>query len=82
MTNGVLIVTFGHEVNAAINGLTLTMTPYEVLGSVVWRCGNAPTPAGLNELGTAGGANPAIYIPPDGAKPVFALGMPFVRATR
>jgi type IV pilus assembly protein PilA len=63
VTNGVLVVTFGHDVNAAINGLTLTTTPYEALGSVVWRCGNAPPPAGLNELGTAGGA-PATYLPP------------------
>jgi type IV pilus assembly protein PilA len=64
VTNGVLIVTFGNDVNAAIAGLTLTMTPYEVLGSVVWRCGNAPAPTGLSELGTAGGGNTAAYIPP------------------
>jgi type IV pilus assembly protein PilA len=64
VTNGVLVVTFGHEVNQAITGLTLTMTPYEVLGSVVWRCGNAPAPTGLDELGTAGGGNAAVYIAP------------------
>jgi len=64
VTNGVLIVTFGNEVNTAITGLTLTMTPYEVTGSVVWRCGNAPAPAGLSELGTATGGNAAVYIAP------------------
>src|SRR5688500_10368026 len=29
VTNGVLVVTYGHDVNAIIAGLTLTMTPYE-----------------------------------------------------
>jgi type IV pilus assembly protein PilA len=61
--NGVLIVTFGNEANASINGLTLTLTPYEVLGSIVWRCGNAPDP-GLDLLGTSGGGNVAVYLPP------------------
>jgi type IV pilus assembly protein PilA len=63
--DGVLIVTFGHEVNAAINGLTLTITPYEAGDlSVVWRCGAAAAPAGLSLLGTAGGGNAATYIAP------------------
>jgi type IV pilus assembly protein PilA len=65
VTNGVLIVTFGFDANATINGLTLTVTPYETaeLG-VVWRCGTAPPPPGLQLLGTAGGGNAAVYIPP------------------
>jgi type IV pilus assembly protein PilA len=65
--DGVLIVMFGGaEVNAAIAGLTLTITPYETGDlSVVWRCGSAPAPAGgLVLLGTAGGGNRAIYLPP------------------
>jgi type IV pilus assembly protein PilA len=62
--NGVLVITFGNEVNDIIDGLTLTMTPYELLGAVVWRCGNAPAPTGLNEMGTAGGGNVASYIAP------------------
>ena len=64
VTNGVLVVTFGNEANASINGLTLTMTPYEVTSSVVWRCGYAQAPTGLSELGTSGGGNAAVYIPP------------------
>ena len=64
VANGVLVITFGNEVNADIAGLTLTMTPYEARGSVVWRCGNAPAPAGLSELGTLGGVNAAVYIAP------------------
>ena len=57
--NGVLIIRFGHEANAAIHGLELTMTPYETpeLG-IAWQCGNAAPPSGLQLLGTAGG-NPA-----------------------
>jgi len=65
VTNGVLVITFGNEVNADITGLTLTMTPYETASNgVVWRCGNAAAPTGLNELGTAGGGNTAAYIAP------------------
>jgi type IV pilus assembly protein PilA len=64
--DGVLIVTFGHEVNAEIDGLTVTTTPYETADlSIVWRCGTAPIPAGgLAPLGTANGGNAAVYIPP------------------
>jgi len=65
VTNGVLIITFGNEANAAISGLTVTMTPYESreLG-IVWRCGNAPAPAGLQPLGTAGASTVANYTAP------------------
>jgi type IV pilus assembly protein PilA len=63
--NGALIVTYGNDVNAAITALTLTLTPYETPSStVVWRCGNAAAPTGLNLLGTAGGSNVAVYIAP------------------
>jgi type IV pilus assembly protein PilA len=63
--NGVLVITYGGAANAAISGRTLTLTPYETTGlNVVWRCGSAPQPAGLNEIGTAGGGNPAVYIAP------------------
>jgi type IV pilus assembly protein PilA len=63
--NGVLVVTFGHEANEAIHGLTVTLTPYETpeLG-VVWSCGAADPPSGLALLGTAGGGNDAVYIAP------------------
>ncbi len=63
--NGVIIVTLGNEASTIIQGLTVTMTPYEAPDlSVVWRCGNAQVPAGLSTMGTAGGGNAAAYIAP------------------
>ena len=65
VVDGVLIVTFGLEANAAIAGLTATMTPYETAGNgVVWRCGGAPAPAGAVLMGSSGGGNTASYIAP------------------
>jgi type IV pilus assembly protein PilA len=65
VVNGVVVVTFGNEVNAIIDSLNVTLTPYETpsLG-VVWRCGNAAVPAGSVEMGTTGGGNAAVYIAP------------------
>ncbi len=65
INNGVVIVAFGNEANAEILGLTFTLTPYETndLG-VVWRCGSAPAPVGLNLMGTSGGGNTAAYVAP------------------
>jgi type IV pilus assembly protein PilA len=63
--DGVLIVTFGNEANASIAGLTVTIMPYETSElTVVWRCGSADPPAGLNPIGTLAGGNTATYIPP------------------
>jgi type IV pilus assembly protein PilA len=63
--NGVLVVVFGHEANVQIQGLTVTLTPYETREmGVVWSCGAATAPSGLNLLGTAGGGNRAVYRPP------------------
>jgi type IV pilus assembly protein PilA len=65
VNNGVLIVTFGNDANAEITNLTLTLTPYETAGlDIVWRCGSAPAPVGLNPLGTASGGTAAAYIAP------------------
>ena len=67
VTNGVLVITFGNEANAAINGLNLTVTPYETPDlSIVWRCGTAPVPGGgaLSPMGTAGGGIRAAYAAP------------------
>jgi type IV pilus assembly protein PilA len=66
--NGVLVLTFGHDANELIEGLILTITPYETPDlSVVWRCGAAAVPTGadgdLVPIGT-GSDNPAVYIPP------------------
>jgi type IV pilus assembly protein PilA len=64
--NGVLVVTFGNEANAAITNLTLTLTPYETNDrSIVWRCGSAPVPTGVaGLLGASGGGNVAVYLAP------------------
>lgn len=62
--NGVLVVMYCNSASAIINGLTLTLTPYQTLdGSVVWRCGTALAPTGLPLLGASSG-NPAVYIAP------------------
>jgi type IV pilus assembly protein PilA len=65
VVNGVLVITYGYDANTLINGLTLTLTPYETADlSVAWRCGSAAAPAGLSEIGTAGGGLAAAYIAP------------------
>ena len=65
VTNGVLEVMYGHSASAVIAGLTVTLTPYETPDlSIVWRCGASDPPAGLDEMGTAGGGTRAAYIAP------------------
>ncbi len=65
VTNGVIVITYGNAASALITGLTLTLTPYETGdSSIVWRCGTAAAPPGLNPLGTANGGNAAVYIAP------------------
>ena len=55
--SGVLVITFGNEVNDAIDGLTVTLTPYETANlGIAWRCGLANAPAGLNPMGTRAAA--------------------------
>ena len=49
--NGRVEVTFGNDAHAQIFKQTLSFTPYTVSGgSVVWRCGAAPAPAGASPL--------------------------------
>ena len=65
VSDGVIIVTYGFSASAQITGQTFTMTPYETNSrGVVWRCGSAPQPAGLQPIGTAGGGNAAAYVAP------------------
>jgi type IV pilus assembly protein PilA len=53
INNGVLILRFGHESNAVIHNMTLTVTPYQTPErGIAWRCGSAPAPAGGVLLGT------------------------------
>jgi len=64
VTNGRVTITFGNSANVVIKNATLTVTPYETPdNSVVWRCGYAPAPAGLNPMGTATGS-PTSHVPP------------------
>jgi type IV pilus assembly protein PilA len=64
VANGVITVTYGNEANQQINGLTLTLTPYESTDlSVAWRCGSANAPAGTSLLGTAAGSATAYVAP-------------------
>jgi len=58
--DGEIIITYGREANARILTETLGITPYETQDfSVVWKCGAAPTPAGLQPIGTDAAVNPA-----------------------
>ncbi len=62
--NGRIDVTMGNEVNASLDGLVFSLTPYVVNDtSVVWRCGNAVEPPAPAELmGTGTGGNVAVYV--------------------
>lgn len=62
--DGVITATYGNQSSATVRNLTVSLTPYETANfGVVWRCGHAPAPAGLVEMGTANGVNPAIFKP-------------------
>ena len=62
IVNGRIDIMYGNRANAVIDGLILSLTPYETADlSVIWRCGNSPAPAGLNTMGTFGGGNAAAY---------------------
>jgi len=61
VTNGAIIIQYGNESNAQIDGETLGLTPYESGDlSVIWKCGAAAVPAGSTGLmGASGGVNTA-----------------------
>jgi len=62
---GVVIVTFGFRAHAVIDGLTVTLTPYQTADlSVVWRCGYAPAPPTVQLMGTGMGGAVTTYIAP------------------
>ena len=63
IVNGRIDVTFGNEAHVDIQGDTLSLTPYVTPGNVVvWRCGNAPAPAG-DLMGTGTGVVAAHQAP-------------------
>jgi type IV pilus assembly protein PilA len=56
-------VTFGNEAHAEIFGRTISFTPYtSASGTIIWRCGSAPVPAGANPL-TGNGVTSAHQAP-------------------
>jgi type IV pilus assembly protein PilA len=58
--DGTVIVTMGFEAHQLVNGLTVVLVPYETPeSSVVWRCGFAAPPSGLQPMGTADATNPS-----------------------
>ena len=68
VVDGRVDITFGGPgAHADIIGATLSVTPYETAGNtVIWRCGNAPAPAGNLLPGGAGHQNPTLdlrYLP-------------------
>jgi type IV pilus assembly protein PilA len=63
VVNGRVDITFGNDAHQDIFGETLSVTPYMTAGgSIVWRCGSAPIPAGSAEL-SGGGVTSAHQAP-------------------
>ena len=62
IVNGRVDVTLGNEAHAEIFGDTISFTPYmSGSGSIVWRCGAAPVPAGTTEM--TGNGVTAVHLP-------------------
>ncbi len=69
VTDGRVDIVFGGPAaHQEIVGETLSVTPYVTAGNtVIWRCGNAPAPAGVLMQGGAGHQAPTLdnrYLPP------------------
>jgi len=63
VVNGRVDVTYGNSAHAEILGQTVSFTPYTSNGgSFIWRCGNAPAPAGAALL--AGNGVTSAHIAP------------------
>ena len=63
VVNGRVDITFGNDAHQDIFGETVSVTPYMAAGgTIVWRCGSAPVPAGTSEL-TGGGVTSAHLAP-------------------
>lgn len=61
--DGRVDVTFGNDAHAEIFGKTVSFTPYmSGGGSFIWRCGNAPAPAGSSLL--SGGGTTSAHVAP------------------
>jgi type IV pilus assembly protein PilA len=63
IVNGRVDVTFGNDAHAELFGRRMSFTPYTAAsGSIVWRCGAAPVPAGTSPL-TGNGVTSAHLAP-------------------
>jgi type IV pilus assembly protein PilA len=63
IVNGRVDVMFGNDAHAEIFGKMISFTPYTSSGgSIVWRCGAAPVPAGTSEL--SGNSVTSVHIEP------------------
>jgi|SRR6185503_5835979 len=62
--NGRIDLVFGAEADGALEGRTLSLTPFETADQqVVWICGSKPPGVGLKPLGFAGGGPLAVQPP-------------------
>ena len=62
--DGRVDITMGHRVHADISGLIIRFTPYMTAsgsGTIIWRCGEAPMPAGAELL--SGSSITSVYLP-------------------
>lgn len=60
---GQIVITYGHEADEKLRGLTVVLTPYVSNAmSLVWQCGYSPPPLGLVAIG---GSNVSSSVPPD-----------------
>ena len=63
VVNGRVDIQFGNDAHQDIFGETVSVTPYMMTGgTIVWRCGSAPAPAGGAEL-SGGGVTAAHQAP-------------------
>jgi type IV pilus assembly protein PilA len=63
VSNGRVDMLFGNNVHQAIQGDTLSVTPYMMPGgAIIWRCGAASVPPGATEL--SGGGVTAVHQAP------------------
>ena len=55
--DGTIIITYGNQVNAKINGKTLSLKPLvSVNDDVIWLCGDSNAPSGASEASTGNSA--------------------------
>ena len=65
VSNGRIDITYGNDVNQAINAEIVTLSPHTTADdSVTWVCGNATATAGANAMGDTGGTTLDVrYLP-------------------